>query len=266
MADSVVVSKETGGGGLIGGEFSSSSSSFSPPKDVLSSCTPITESSPFVGSPSSPSSSSSSAIPEEVAAIGELPLQYEWLIWEQVVPQKENENYSENTKAIASFKTVQEFWRLWNHMPQPSELLNSQRMVREADDALHLVDALMIFKDGIKPMWEDPLNAKGGHFEYKLGKNITGEQIDEYWNNLVLGLIGGNLEEGGIVTGVRLVDKLNTGRGGGCIRIEVWFTNYDDVASREGLKKTVEACMATRMTGEIGLLPQGDTKTHRSHK
>eukprot|EP00922_Rhytidocystis_sp_ex-Travisia-forbesii_P060485 GHVS01089638.1.p1 GENE.GHVS01089638.1~~GHVS01089638.1.p1 ORF type:complete len:250 (+),score=47.85 GHVS01089638.1:206-955(+) len=204
---------------------------------------------------------------EEAGGVKELPLQHIWHIWEQVVPQKDSGDYSENTKAIASFRTVQEFWRLWNHMPQPSELLNSKRMVREADDALHLVDALMIFKEGVEPMWEDAVNARGGHFEYKLNRSAGGDQIDEYWNNLVLGMIGGNLEEGGIITGVRLVDKLNSGRGGqGCIRIEVWFTNFDDNKSKEELKKAVETCMATGMNGVVGQLPHGDTKSHKSHK
>eukprot|EP00921_Rhytidocystis_pertsovi_P020482 GHVQ01032679.1.p1 GENE.GHVQ01032679.1~~GHVQ01032679.1.p1 ORF type:complete len:248 (-),score=37.80 GHVQ01032679.1:338-1081(-) len=212
----------------------------------------------------SPSTSS----PEDNAADStlsqELPLQYGWHIWEQVVPQKDHVDYSDNTKAIASFKSVQEFWRLWNHMPQPSELLNSKRMVREADDALHLVDALMIFKEGIEPMWEDPLNARGGHFEYKLTRNVPGPQIDEYWNNLVLGMIGGNLEEGDMVTGVRLVDKLNSGRvGHGFIRIEVWFTNFEDLKKKEILKKSVETCMATHLDGTCGSLPAGDTKAHK---
>eukprot|EP00922_Rhytidocystis_sp_ex-Travisia-forbesii_P060486 GHVS01089639.1.p1 GENE.GHVS01089639.1~~GHVS01089639.1.p1 ORF type:complete len:249 (+),score=63.72 GHVS01089639.1:299-1045(+) len=204
---------------------------------------------------------------EEIGAVKELPLQHVWHIWEQVVPQKDSGDYSENTKAIASFRTVQEFWRLWNHMPQPSELLNSKRMVREADDALHLVDALMIFKEGVEPMWEDPVNARGGHFEYKLNRSQGGDVIDEYWNNLVLGMIGGNLEDGGIITGVRLVDKLNSGRGSHAfIRIEVWFTNFEDAKSKEELKKSVETCMATGMNGVVGTLPQGDTKSHKSHK
>jgi hypothetical protein len=29
-------------------------------------------------------------------------------------------------------------------------------------------EALMLFKDGIRPEWEDAVNSKGGHFTYQL--------------------------------------------------------------------------------------------------
>lgn len=61
-------------------------------------------------------------------------------------------------------------------------------------------------RDGIKPMWEDPRNATGGHFEYRLAYPQTSAgQIDEYWNNLVLGLIGSTVEGSDHITGIRLV-------------------------------------------------------------
>ena len=37
--------------------------------------------------------------------------------------------YSDATHKVAPFATVQDFWKLWNHMPQPSELLDQKRMV-----------------------------------------------------------------------------------------------------------------------------------------
>merc|ERR1719337_533800 len=79
-------------------------------------------------------------------------------------------------------------------MPQPSELLEQKRMVREQHDGLHVIDAIMIFRDGIRPEWEDPANSSGGHFQFQLKPAIGGGSIDEYWNNLVLGLIGCTIE------------------------------------------------------------------------
>ena len=58
----------------------------------------------------------------------------------------------------------------------------------------------------VRPEWEDPLNATGGHFQagaevglsfrgqvthvcqVQLKSSIGGAQIDEYWNNIVLGM------------------------------------------------------------------------------
>ena len=57
-------------------------------------------------------------------------------------------------------------------MPQPSELLDAKRMVREQPDGLHVIDAIMIFRDNIRPEWEDKMNAGGGHFELQSGRAL----------------------------------------------------------------------------------------------
>lgn len=78
-------------------------------------------------------------------------------------------------------------------------------------------------------MWEDPLNANGGHFEIRYSPTKDPDEqarLDEHWNNVVLGMVGASIEPSGMITGVRLVDKLhNTARGGGFVRIEIWFTD-----------------------------------------
>merc|ERR550532_2901548 len=48
--------------------------------------------------------------------------------------------YSDATHRVASFGTVRKFW---NHLPQPSELLEGKKFVREVDGARSVVDALM---------------------------------------------------------------------------------------------------------------------------
>merc|ERR1711865_732378 len=67
----------------------------------------------------------------------DLPLRYMWSIWEQIMASNEKAaQYSDATHKVSQFQTVQEFWKLWNHMPQPSELLEQKRMVREQPDGL----------------------------------------------------------------------------------------------------------------------------------
>lgn len=69
----------------------------------------------------------------------------------------------------------------------------------------HSLGALMLFLDGVKPEWEDPANAKGGHFQFTMQAaafkskasfdfeasnpvtqvNAGLALMDEIWNNLV---------------------------------------------------------------------------------
>lgn len=207
-------------------------------------------------------------ITEERAADQPLPLQHTWHVWEQIQRDSSHADrtidYSENTRDLASFSTVQTFWQLWAHIPQPSELLGHKRMIRQdSNGKSHVVDALMIFKEGIKPMWEDPQNATGGHFEYRIAPFQTkAGQLDEYWNNLVLGLVGGTIEHSDYITGIRLVDKLSQGRHP-CIRMEVWVKKCDRLI-QEKLSKNLEKCFATKLDGSLGSAPRGDWKSHAS--
>mmetsp|Transcript_35904 Transcript_35904/g.86431 ORF Transcript_35904/g.86431 Transcript_35904/m.86431 type:complete len:226 (+) Transcript_35904:44-721(+) len=194
----------------------------------------------------------------------ELPLRHTWVLWEQISQPSDGKasQYSDATHKVCSCATVQEFWRIWNHMPQPSELLEQKRLVREQKDGLHTIDSLMLFREGIRPEWEDGANATGGHFQFQLKPPTGGGQIDEYWNNLVLGMVGGTIEPLDMITGIRLVDKLSGPRAAGLIRVEVWFKNYDDTKAVQDLKRSVDKCMATRLDGTVGNPPRSDTKSH----
>jgi len=194
----------------------------------------------------------------------DLPLRYAWAIWEQIMSATDGKTqYSDATRKVTTFSTVQEFWKLWNYVPQPSELLEQKRMVREQPDGLHVIDALMIFRESIRPEWEDEKNANGGHFQIQLKPNIGGGQIDEYWNNLVLGMIGATIEPASMITGVRLVDKLSGPRAANVIRLEIWYTNHDDTAQVNLLRKNVEKCMSTRLDGSSGMVPKCEVKSHK---
>merc|ERR1719463_152318 len=179
------------------------------------------------------------------------PLRSTWTIWEQIMQQSDAKNsaYSDATHKVANFSTVKGFWKYWNHLPQPSELLDGKKFVRDSGvESRSIVDALMLFREGIKPEWEDSTNATGGHFQFQLKPQLGGGVIDEFWNNIVLGMIGGTIQPAEMVTGVRLVDKLTQNRSA-AIRIEVWFANFEDSERVEHLQRSLERCMATRLDG-----------------
>lgn len=193
------------------------------------------------------------------------PFRYTWTIWEQIMQasDKQSGQYSDATHKVASFSTVNGFWKYWNHLPQPSELLDGKKFVREHGGMRHVVDALMLFREGIKPEWEDDANATGGHFQFQLKPTMHAGTIDEYWNNIVLGMVGGTIQPSDMITGVRLVDKLGANRQS-FIRIEVWFTNFEDTDRVDRLQRSLETCMATRLDGTQAekLWGKTDKKTH----
>jgi translation initiation factor 4E len=193
-------------------------------------------------------------------------LRYTWSIWEQIMQNTDNrsQQYSDNTHRVASFSTVKGFWKYWNHLPQPSELVDGKKFVRQTVESKNTVDALMLFRDGIKPEWEDPANATGGHFLFQLKANLGGGVIDEYWNNIILGIIGGTVEPTDMITGARLVDKMGQNARNASVRIEVWFTNFEDTEKVDLLQRNLEKCMTRRLDGSSSEKSWGktDRKSH----
>jgi len=207
------------------------------------------------------------------AASADDALACKWVLWEQVSQSREAgkaaQYYSDVTHKVGGFETAKGFWRYWNHLPQPSELLDGKKFVRqssEADASPSLVDAMMIFRESVKPEWEDPANEAGGHFQLQLKPNLGGGVIDEYWNNIVLAMVTDSFDVQGKVTGVRLVDKLVSAKTP-TIRIEVWFSGIDQTEEVERLQKSLETCMLTKLDGSIGAPQWGrmDVKSHKSH-
>mmetsp|Transcript_93885 Transcript_93885/g.242567 ORF Transcript_93885/g.242567 Transcript_93885/m.242567 type:complete len:234 (-) Transcript_93885:67-768(-) len=192
-----------------------------------------------------------------------MPLRSEWCFWELAVPQPGG-SYGDATREVQNFSTAQEFWSIWNGVPQPSELLEARRIMRHQSNGPPLpIDAIMLFKKGVRPEWEDPKNATGGHFQVQLKPMAGGAQIDEYWNNVVLAMIGGTLEPYDMITGARLVDKISGGKAAGFIRIELWFSKYEDSTAVTALKKSMEKTMATRLDGSTHQGVKTELKGHR---
>jgi hypothetical protein len=84
-----------------------------------------------------------------------------------------------------------------------------------------VIESFSLFKKGIVPAWEDPVNAKGSEYFLRLTNHSL---MDSYWENLVLGLVGETVDSGDEVCGVRVVDK---SRAGTQYRIELWLRGRD---------------------------------------
>eukprot|EP00931_Biecheleriopsis_adriatica_P007768 TRINITY_DN109019_c0_g1_i1.p1 TRINITY_DN109019_c0_g1~~TRINITY_DN109019_c0_g1_i1.p1 ORF type:complete len:238 (+),score=45.09 TRINITY_DN109019_c0_g1_i1:248-961(+) len=201
----------------------------------------------------------------KMALLQPMPLKTQWAFWEQ----PSTGTYSLNK--ICVFSTAQEFWSIWNGVPQPSELLENKRFARTgANGQPVFIEALMLFREGIKPEWEDPANAQGGHFQLVVKPGGAGSggggQVDEYWNNLVLGMIGETMEQGHHITGIRLVDKISgKTKVTDMIRIELWYHSNITNAECNMLRKSFEDCALQRLDGTKGSPLKADAVQDKKH-
>ncbi|GMP87147.1 hypothetical protein CsSME_00039653 [Camellia sinensis var. sinensis] len=76
-------------------------------------------------------------------------------------------SYEDNIKKIVDFSTVEAFWVCYCHLARPSSL--------PSPTDLHL------FKEGIRPLWEDSANCNGGKWIIRFKKAVSGR----FWEDLV---------------------------------------------------------------------------------
>lgn len=127
---------------------------------------------------------------ESIDEENEHPLSDVWAVWYHRLGNKdwsingyERIKWKTNGTERNTFKTIEEFWRLYNAFIVPRETTNSK-------DPLLLRGDFFIMKEGILPTWEDPKNLIGCSDSY-LTKERTEETNDDYseWLELALYLI-----------------------------------------------------------------------------
>lgn len=139
------------------------------------------------------------------------------------------EDWKFSMREVCEFSTVEDFWKYWSFFPRPSEILFDGHTRKEVEG--RTIDAFSVFKKGIKPEWEDPVNRSGG--ELTCRKTINAEALDVYWENMVLGLIGETIDEGDEICGCRVVDKSKRNTTRTIFRLELWTrTSNEDVANQ----------------------------------
>ena len=149
-------------------------------------------------------------------------LQNTWVLWEHKQVTKQ-EDWKNSMREVCEFSTVEEFWRYWSFIPRPSEVLYDGKQHKEVDG--RTIDAFSVFKKGIRPEWEDPMNRTGAEFTCR--KTMQPERLDMYWENLVLGLIGKTSDADDDVCGCRVVDKSKKGTHRLMFRLELWVKSGD---------------------------------------
>ncbi|KAI8615690.1 translation initiation factor eIF 4e-like domain-containing protein [Chytriomyces sp. MP71] len=90
-------------------------------------------------------------------------------------------NYSDAIIKLCTFSSIDQFWMGYSHLKRPHELPT-------ASD-------LFLFKEGLRPTWED--QPTGGKWIVRLKKGLA----SRYWENLVLALIGEQFDVGSEICG-----------------------------------------------------------------
>ncbi|XP_073993215.1 eukaryotic translation initiation factor 4E homologous protein [Rhodnius prolixus] len=157
-----------------------------------------------------------SSVPLEIPP-GDHKLQYcYWLWYSRRSPGKQSvQPYDQNLKLIGSFGSVEQFWAINSHLARPSDL--------QSHSDFHL------FKVGIKPMWEDEANQRGGKWIVRLRKGLA----SRCWENLVLAMLGEQFMVGqeicGAVVSIRFQEDI----------ICVWNRTASDQATTARIRDTM---------------------------
>ncbi|OLY84490.1 Eukaryotic translation initiation factor 4E [Smittium mucronatum] len=146
------------------------------------------------------------------------PLHNEWTLWYDNPGKKINQStWTQNLKSIVTVKTVEDFWGVMNNVYPANEI--------------PLGANYHMFKSGIKPMWEDPANAKGGKWSVTFSR-AQGDRINDIWINSILGIIGENYPHPEEICGIVFSNRKI------CFRFGLWLKSFSDpsVVEAIGLK------------------------------
>merc|ERR1712032_361242 len=125
--------------------------------------------------------------------------------------------YEKGFKTIGTFNTVEQFWTCYSHITRAEALPNLD---------LHM------FKDGIKPMWEDAANKIGGKAMVRVHKTLAAR----CWEAVLLAIIGEQFGVGDEITGAVLTIKARSH-----VKISVWNRTSSNTAAIEKIRSVVPA-------------------------
>jgi translation initiation factor 4E len=99
------------------------------------------------------------------------PLRYTWIIYYRP-PTSKTSDYEASIHPLCRFSSIEEFWAVFVHLKHPSLLPH--------------VSDYHFFREGIRPVWEDEANKKGGKRILRLKKGV----VDRYWEELLMCMAG----------------------------------------------------------------------------
>lgn len=196
--------------------------------------------------PESPTTTAIIEHPEKPLIAKKTPLQRSWTMWYDA-PSKNNKKadqttYHQNIKQIVSFRTVEDFWSLFNNLMPPSNLKDKCNY--------HM------FKEGIMPAWEDPQNAHGGKWVVEL-KPTEKAELDTVWLFTLLAMIGENFEAADEICGC--VVSLRQFRN----RVGLWTKTASNDAVQLQIGNEFKKAIEIRPGVKIGFTSHADAQNYQ---
>eukprot|EP01104_Vermistella_antarctica_P000007 TRINITY_DN0_c1_g1_i1.p1 TRINITY_DN0_c1_g1~~TRINITY_DN0_c1_g1_i1.p1 ORF type:complete len:297 (-),score=86.34 TRINITY_DN0_c1_g1_i1:133-1023(-) len=160
------------------------------------------------------------------------PLQSSWTIWYDNPGKKTSQqSWGDHLKQIISFNTVEDFWGIYNNIAKCSVLQQGSNY--------------HIFKEGIQPKWEDPVNSKGGKWVLMVPTRERKSKLDELWLWTMLAVVGEQFAEGDEICGA--VVSLRKGQD----KISLWIRSTPQCESTKSIghdfKRTLDLDRATKI-------------------
>ncbi|XP_023650642.1 eukaryotic translation initiation factor 4E type 2-like [Paramormyrops kingsleyae] len=150
--------------------------------------------------------------------VGEHRLQYNYTFWFSRRTQSRpaiTQSYEDNIRQIGTVASVEQFWKLYSHLVRPGDLTGHSDF--------HL------FKEGIKPMWEDKANRSGGKWIIRLRKGLA----SRFWENIILAMLGEQFMVGeeicGVVVSVRFQEDI----------LSIWNRTANDHMTTSRIRDTL---------------------------
>ncbi|KAJ3261556.1 Eukaryotic translation initiation factor 4E type 2 [Boothiomyces macroporosus] len=168
------------------------------------------------------------------------PLQFKWTLWfDDAAFMKQNPKltWDENLKCLFTVESVEDFWGLIHSLRPPSDL--------PASANYHL------FKEGVKPMWEDKENAKGGKWTYSQARSKRGQELNGYWLKTMLAIIGEQFTHSEEITGAVISVRKTADR------ISLWTKTFDDKEKTLQIGNEFKEYLG--ITDKIGFQAHADT-------
>ena len=131
------------------------------------------------------------AHPDSVNDKGEHALRDKWVLWSHA-PERLNNDWSLNGyERHCVIDTIEGFWNVYNGLPS---IVSNE-------------DMWFLMRDGVPPIWEHEVNAKGGSFKFR----VANEMVDNIWLTVSKFLVTENIcvreRDARLISGISLSPK-----------------------------------------------------------
>lgn len=154
-----------------------------------------------------------------------------WTLWlDNGGSRRTQEEYERGTVEIATVKTIREFWKFWNQLAPLMGPLEDKKHSSSSDDdgdreseeskGVGGVERcnICVFREGVRPSWEDPANLHGGSWTLKVPRSAG----DKVTSHVICEVIGRQLPVPRGVPGEEPICGVFVRVRGAVVAVDVW--------------------------------------------